>query len=185
MTYYHGHIYRPDCHICPLRYEPKVPPDGPIPARLVLVGEEPGDNEIQQGRAFVGLSGKLLWFLAQGMGLPPREEAIWTTNAALCQAKKIRLTTGAWLSKGQVKALAAYACRKRLLAEIDYVTQGNPRAVVVPLGNWALWATTGHPNPKIYAYRGSIQHVDFAAALRRSLMPSDAMIARASDGGGD
>ena len=50
------------CRGCPL-WEPAtqaVPGSGPDSARIVLVGEQPGDQEDLQGRPFVGPAGRLL-----------------------------------------------------------------------------------------------------------------------------
>jgi uracil-DNA glycosylase family 4 len=157
--YYHGLLAQPDCESCPLRYDVKVFPDGPVPARIAFIGEEPGQTEIAEGRGFVGQSGQLLWHLARDVGL--ERDDIWVSNAALCAARKVKLNTGANLPQLVVKAMAAKACRRRLLAELVTV---DP-IVVVPLGNWALWATSDIPNARIYAYRGSRIEVDLAKLL--------------------
>lgn len=39
----------------------RVEPDGPVPCDLMVVGEAPGFEEQQQGRGFVGKSGRELW----------------------------------------------------------------------------------------------------------------------------
>jgi len=152
--YFHGLLAQPDCGNCPLKYDTKVFPDGPMPARIVFVGEEPGNQEKMDGRGFGGPSGQLLWHMAREVGLDRSE--VWTTNAALCKARQVRLTTGGVIPHMVVKALAAQACRARLVQEMRGV---NP-AVIVPLGNWALWALSDIPKAKIYSYRGSRIDVD-------------------------
>ena len=50
------------CRACPL-WEPAgdtVFGEGPVPARIMLVGEQPGDQEDRQNRPFVGPAGKVL-----------------------------------------------------------------------------------------------------------------------------
>jgi len=42
---------------------------GPENARIMVVGEAPGQNEDQQGEPFVGAAGKLLDQLLRGIGL--------------------------------------------------------------------------------------------------------------------
>lgn len=37
-----------------------VPPEGPVPARVMLIGQNPGREEVKQGRPFVGRSGRYL-----------------------------------------------------------------------------------------------------------------------------
>ena len=50
------------CKGCPLyeRATQTVFGEGPPQARVMLVGEQPGDQEDRQGRPFVGNAGKLL-----------------------------------------------------------------------------------------------------------------------------
>lgn len=152
--YYHGLLSQPDCENCPLRYDIKVMPDGPIPARIAFVGEEPGLTELREGRGFVGQSGQLLWYMASEVGIT--RDMVWVSNAAICQARKIKLLNKAELPLLKVKAAAAQCCRRRLLEELAIV---NP-TVVVPLGNWALWAISDIPNARIYAYRGSRMEIN-------------------------
>jgi DNA polymerase len=56
-----------------------VPGEGPARARLMLVGEEPGDQEDRQGKPFVGPAGRIL---AQGLEVAgiDRDE-VFVTNA--------------------------------------------------------------------------------------------------------
>jgi len=156
--YYHGLITQPDCFKCPLQHDKKVLPDGPIPARMVIIGEGPGPAEVEEGFGFVGPSGRLLWHLASCKGI--QREEIWVTNAALCRPRDVRLATGARLTKAQVLDMSVQACFKRLVGELLYVTQNNPDAVLVPVGNKALYALTRRKGSKIFAYRGSRQETD-------------------------
>ncbi len=157
-TYYPGLLYQPDCHICPLKNDRKVLPDGPIPAKMCYVGEGPGFNERDEGRGFVGPSGQLLWTLAGAYGI--KRENVWVTNSALCMPRDVKLSTGAVLKKLKVIELSSKACRKRLIYELLYVTGNNPNAVIVPLGNIALQALTLRKGARVYAYRGSLQKID-------------------------
>jgi len=56
-----------------------VPGEGPAPARLMLVGEQPGDQEDLQGRPFVGPSGRVLDRAIAEAGIERRE--VFVTNA--------------------------------------------------------------------------------------------------------
>jgi DNA polymerase len=56
-----------------------VPGEGPPGARLMLVGEQPGDEEDVQGRPFVGPAGRLLRSLLDEAGIPA--ERVYLTNA--------------------------------------------------------------------------------------------------------
>src|SRR5688572_21389725 len=53
--------------------------EGPGSARLVLVGEQPGDEEDQQGRPFVGPAGRLLDQALEAAGL--ERDDVYVTNA--------------------------------------------------------------------------------------------------------
>jgi len=56
-----------------------VPGEGPAGARLMLVGEQPGDEEDVQGRPFVGPAGRLLRTLLDEAGIPVQR--VYMTNA--------------------------------------------------------------------------------------------------------
>jgi len=156
--YYHGLIVQPDCHQCPLQFDTKVLPDGPSPTRLCFVGEGPGYNEVQEGKGFVGASGQLLWHLAEAKGVT--RDMVWVTNGALCKPREVRLSSGAILSETLVKSMSVNACRRRLIGELLAVTQGDPMAVIVPLGNLALQALSPRKGGGIFKYRGSLQNID-------------------------
>lgn len=56
-----------------------VPGEGPPGARLMLVGEQPGDEEDIEGRPFVGPAGRLLRSLLDEAGIAPPQ--VYMTNA--------------------------------------------------------------------------------------------------------
>jgi DNA polymerase len=60
-----------------------VPGEGNPHARVVLIGEAPGEQEDRQGRPFVGRSGKLLDQLLNTAGLDRRD--LWITNTVKCR----------------------------------------------------------------------------------------------------
>ena len=70
-----------DCRACPLfvNATQAVFGEGPRDARIMLVGEQPGDQEDLKGHPFVGAAGKMLDRCLAEVGLP-REE-LWLTNA--------------------------------------------------------------------------------------------------------
>lgn len=53
--------------------------EGPVPSRLVLVGEQPGDQEDLVGRPFVGPAGQILNQALQDAGI--RRDEVYLTNA--------------------------------------------------------------------------------------------------------
>jgi uracil-DNA glycosylase len=69
------------CQRCPLHEcaTQAVPGEGPANARLMLVGEQPGDEEDIAGRPFVGPAGRLLDIALQRTGI--ERSACFVTNA--------------------------------------------------------------------------------------------------------
>src|SRR5437763_14119815 len=69
------------CRRCDLweRATQGVGGEGSHKARLMLVGEQPGDEEDQQGKPFVGPAGKLLRHLLSQAGIAPAD--FYLTNA--------------------------------------------------------------------------------------------------------
>ena len=119
---------------------------GPVGARLVLVGEQPGDIEDRRGEPFVGPAGKLLDKAVEEVGLDPAD--IYTTNAV--KHFKFR-------SAGEGKrrihqtpdASDVTACRPWLVAEFDLLSPD----VVVALGATAGRALFG-PSFRVTRSRG-------------------------------
>jgi probable DNA metabolism protein len=69
------------CRNCPLWRDATqpVPGRGPARADIMLVGEQPGDQEDLQGMPFVGPAGRLLDGALEAAGLP--RQALYVTNA--------------------------------------------------------------------------------------------------------
>ncbi|MGI9254759.1 MAG: uracil-DNA glycosylase family protein [Thermomicrobiales bacterium] len=70
------------CELCRTRMQ-AVPGEGPASARVLLIGEGPGWHEDQQGKPFVGASGKFLSELLESAGL--RREDVFITNVVKCR----------------------------------------------------------------------------------------------------
>ena len=60
-----------------------VPGIGNPNARVMVIGEAPGQNEAEQGEPFVGKAGKLLTKILEAAGLP--REAVFITNILKCR----------------------------------------------------------------------------------------------------
>lgn len=60
-----------------------VPGYGPATARIMAVGEAPGETEDREGKPFVGAAGRLLTRLLQDVGLDRRD--IYITNTLKCR----------------------------------------------------------------------------------------------------
>ena len=73
--------------LCPNRTN-AVPGEGNPRARLMLVGEAPGQNEDEQGRPFIGAAGQLLTSILQAVEL--RREDVFIANVVKCRPPQNR-----------------------------------------------------------------------------------------------
>ena len=73
------------CEACPLSRTrtQAVPGDGPVTARIMAVGEAPGETEDRVGRPFVGAAGQLLTRLLRGIGLDRSD--LYIANVLKCR----------------------------------------------------------------------------------------------------
>ena len=129
------------CRECPLGEHAThgVPGEGPERgARLMFVGEQPGDQEDLQGRPFIGPAGLMLDRAFRQLGW--RREAIYVTNAV--KHFKFELRGKRRIHKTPAQQEAA-ACLHWLESEIALV---QPEALVA-LGATAARQLTGKPVP--------------------------------------
>ena len=99
-----------------------VPGEGPGDAKIMFVGEGPGQNEDEQGRPFVGAAGKFLNELLESIGL--KRSDVFITNIVKCRPPNNRAPR-----KGEIDA-----CHPYLESQINLI---NPR-IVCPLGTPAI-----------------------------------------------
>jgi uracil-DNA glycosylase family protein len=111
-----------------------VPGEGPPGARVVLVGEQPGNDEDLVGRPFVGPAGRLLRELLEQAGIPQAE--VFLTNAVKHFYYELRGKRR--IHKTPLQRHVA-ACHVWLDAEL---AKSRPR-VIVTLGATALGAVLG------------------------------------------
>ena len=73
------------CTKCDLHKTRKkaVPGEGPLQAEIMFIGEGPGFHENEQGRPFVGASGKFLDELLAQAGVTRAD--VWITNVVKCR----------------------------------------------------------------------------------------------------
>lgn len=126
------------CRECPLGAlaTQTVWGEGVIGARLMLVGEQPGDKEDLQGRPFVGPAGKLLMQAMDELRWP--RDALYITNAVKHFKYEPRGRRRMHKTPGQREA---DACLHWLESEIRLV---QPRAIVA-LGAIAARQLIGRP----------------------------------------
>jgi DNA polymerase len=135
---------------------------GPAKARLMLVGEQPGDREDREGEPFVGPAGGLLRRALDEAEIDP--DATYITNAV----KHFK-----WRARGKRRLHQTprvgeiEACKPWLLAEVEAV---KPRAIVA-LGATASRALFG-PKVKVTKDRGRLLECSLAPIAAVTLHPS-------------
>jgi DNA polymerase len=138
----------PACRGCELYRDAKqvVFSQGPARARIVLVGEQPGDREDIEGKPFVGPAGRLLAEAIEAAGIARGD--LYVTNAV----KHFRFRRQGKRRIHEKPGIAHIeACSPWLAAELAVVRAG----VVVCLGATAARAVLGRP-AKIGAERGRL-----------------------------
>ena len=138
----------PDCRGCPL-WEPAtqvVFGRGAASARMMLVGEQPGDVEDQQGVPFVGPAGRLLVQALDHAGVDRSD--VYVTNAV----KHFKFTvSGKRRIHATPDSYEVAACRPWLTAELAAVA---PELVVL-LGATAAKTIYG-PSFRVTQQRGTV-----------------------------
>ncbi len=136
------------CRNCPLwKYATQaVPGEGPTSARLMLVGEQPGDQEDLAGRPFVGPAGQLLDRALAAADIDRGE--VYVTNAV--KHFKYELRGKRRLHKKPAE-LEIAACHPWYESEVATVKP----ALIVAMGATAVRAVLGRALP-ILANRGTL-----------------------------
>jgi len=126
------------CRECPIGFiaTQTVWGEGPVRAPLMLVGEQPGDQEDRQGRPFVGPAGHLLDRAMQELGWP--RDKVYVTNAVKHFKFEMRGKRRMHKTPAQREA---DACLHWLESEIAHV---KPEAIVA-LGSTAARQVMGRP----------------------------------------
>jgi uracil-DNA glycosylase family protein len=134
------------CEGCPLfaNATRAVFGEGSPHAPILLVGEQPGDQEDRQGHPFVGPAGRVLWTCLEEAGVP--RDSVFATNAVKHFKHETR---GKRRIHQRPTADEIDACHPWLAAELAVVDA----SVVVALGATAVRGLLGRPLP-IAANRG-------------------------------
>ena len=130
--------------------------DGPAPARLMIVGEAPGEQEEVAGKPFVGYSGMFLNDLLASAGIHRRDvfvtnvsrvrppgnkiEALFDSMPSATKSRKPIWRPGPFIVDG--------------LETLRYEVERVDPDIIVPMGTVALWAIEG--SQSISKWRGSI-----------------------------
>jgi len=161
------------CRECPLWQgaTQTVWGEGPPRARLMLVGEQPGDREDIEGRPFVGPAGKLLDLALQRLGWP--RDALYVTNAVKHFKYELRGKRRMHKTPAQREA---DACLHWLESELAIV---QPKAVVA-LGATATRALLG-PGMPVMLNRGQWRQRADGLPVLITLHPSALLRLRGGD----
>jgi uracil-DNA glycosylase len=159
-----------DCRACPLWKDATqtVFGEGPAKATVVLVGEQPGDREDQEGRPFVGPAGRVLDDALGDAGIDRKQ--VYVTNAV----KHFK-----WTPRGKRRihqkpnAEEIAACRPWLDAELALVKPD----VLVALGATAAQALLGR-GFRVTRDRGVPVDSDLAPNVLATVHPSSILRAR-------
>jgi uracil-DNA glycosylase len=152
------------CTACPLyeRATQTVFGEGRPRSRLMLVGEQPGDQEDLKGRPFVGPAGQLLDWALEKAGIDRKEAYI--TNVV----KHFK-----WVPRGKRRihskpsSMEIRACLPWLEAELEVV---QPEVIVL-LGATAAQALLG-PSFRVTKERGNFVRSNLAPYVMATVHPS-------------
>jgi len=110
-----------NCNLGKLPNKVKVIGRGPVPCKIMLVGESPGEQEELRGIPFCGQAGALLTEICKTVGFD-RETDFYISNSVKCHPPGNKTTDE-----------HVRTCNPLLMREIEFV---NPE-IIVPLGNFA------------------------------------------------
>ena len=125
--------------------------DGPIPSKIMFIGEAPGKTEVAQGRAFVGMAGKTFEHYLNSIGLKRSEIRI--SNACYFRPIKINKSSSGkeTISNRPPKPSEVELFKEVLDEEIKLV---NPSVIVtlgnVPLKRLTKFKTIGECHGQLY-----------------------------------
>lgn len=143
-------------------------PSGPCPARIMIVGEAPGEEEARTGNPFEGYSGQELTRMLAEAGIS--RSTCFITNVV--RVRPPGNDIGAFIAekKKDVTPDHRFLRDKRVLPPVvdgmamleREIALCQPN-VIIALGNVALWALTG--NWGITSWRGSLLECDLSLGL--------------------
>jgi DNA polymerase len=125
---------------------------GNINAKILLIGEAPGKDEVKQGKPFVGTAGKNLDEFLKIIGL--NREEVYITNAIKFRLSRVNAKTGRLSNrpsgKNEIEDNRPYLVKEINIIKPDYI---------VTLGNVPLKAVTDDYSVSIGNYHGAIKKI--------------------------
>ncbi len=152
------------CRGCPLwaRATQAVCGEGSRKARIMLVGEQPGDQEDLAGKPFVGPAGRVLDEALEKAGINRKE--VYVTNAVKHFSWEPRGKRRMHKTPAQQEVAA---CRDWLLGEIRLIVPD----IIVALGGTAVRALLG-PQAKVLVNRGKLFESEWGPKILVTVHPS-------------
>lgn len=145
-----------------------IAPSGPCPARIMIVGEFPGEQELAQNQPFVGYSGQELSRILHEAGI--MRSSCFMTYAIRTRPPGNDL--GQFIAERKTDISASHV-RMREKFVMPAVVEGLSRLkreiemcqphVIIALGNAAMWLLTGRSG--MTSWRGSVLQTDLSLAL--------------------
>lgn len=162
-----------DCRRCSLWQNATqgVPGEGAAHARIMLIGEQPGDQEDLSGRPFVGPAGKLLDKALEEAGVDRKQ--VYVTNV---------VKHFSWFPRGK-RRMHKTPTQQQVAACLDWLRQElqlvKPR-IVVCLGATAAQTLLG-PSIRVSVDRGRWLESDLAEHVMVTVHPSAVLRAPRED----
>jgi uracil-DNA glycosylase family 4 len=133
---------------------PRVGSRGNPKARIVVVAEAPGTQELITGIPLFGPSGKVFWnTIGEALrvaGLDANED-IYVLNAMQCLPPRGKIGESAQKNTARLSQ-GVRICNQRLMGQI----LEHPREIIITMGNHALHSVTGNYGHKITMVRGKL-----------------------------
>jgi DNA polymerase len=151
---------------------------GPAHARLMMVGEQPGDVEDRAGEPFVGPAGRLLDQMLEEAGIP--RQKVYVTNAV----KHFKWTArGKRRLHGKPNSREIFACRAWLEAELEaikpeleaHATTGGARSLLALVRPRATLRGGNH----VHGDDGSAQRISRGPTVRSEMSENQCFSVRA------
>ena len=146
----HGEQIIAACQRCEL-HETRtqtVPGEGSHLARIMFIGEAPGENEDKEGRPFIGKAGLILEEMLTRIGIDRKD--VFITNTLKCRPP----------GNDNPTPIQTETCKPFLAAQIDII---DPE-LIIPMGAFAL--NYFIPDVKISQAQGKIHQIKIAGKPR-------------------
>jgi uracil-DNA glycosylase len=127
--------------------------DGNPDAKLILIGEAPGKDEVRLAKPFVGMAGKNLSEFLSLLGV--EREAIYITNAIKYRLSLVNPDTGRVVNR-PAKNEEIKNNRRYLIDEINII---NPQYIVT-LGNVPLRSVTDDMAASVGKVHGAVNNIN-------------------------